>query len=158
MFLLPVSLYSIHNLSTQQPQTVEQLGFIAIGFAFSGISFGAASIKGINSESRAELIYVAQKFVVVTILFIFFIPLINIFNFSPFKEIDVNTINLGDPNAWLRGIVFYLMVFCFYGGQLLFFFGITDLIRSFVDFDIIRDREREASSDVSQSDLHYGNN
>lgn len=141
IFLLPISIYYIDSLAIQRPQALEQLSFIAVGIAFSGISFGAASITGMTPESRIGLISVAKKFVLVTILFIFFVPLINIFNFPPFKDIDVNSINLGDPNAWLRGITFYLMSLCFYGGQFLFIFGITDLVHSFIDLDVMRDRK-----------------
>ena len=141
IFLLPISIYYIDSLAIQRPQALEQLSFIAVGLAFSGISVGAASIPGMNPEGRSRLVSVAKKFVLVTILFIFFVPLINIFNFPPFKNIDVNSLNLGDPNAWLHGITFYLMSLCFYGGQFLFIFGITDLVHSFVDLDVMRDRK-----------------
>jgi hypothetical protein len=65
VFLLPISIYYIDSLAIERPQALEQLSFIAVGLAFSGISFGAASISGLTSESRIGLVCVAQKFLFV---------------------------------------------------------------------------------------------
>lgn len=142
-FIFPVSIYYIANLSTQQPQSLQQLSFIAVGLGFSAVSFGAASIPGITLASRNELVRVAKKFVLVTVLFILFVPWVKIFDFPPFKDIDVNSLVLSDINAWMRGLAFYLMVLTFYGGQLLFLFGVTDFIRSFVDLRIVSGETRD---------------
>ena len=142
-FIFPVSIYYITSLSTQQPQSLEQLSFIAVGLGFSAVSFGAASIPSITPASRNELVRVAKKFVLVTVLFILFVPLVKIFDFPPFKDIDVNSLVLSDINAWMRGVAFYLMALTFYGGELLFLFGITDLIRSFVDLRIVSGETRD---------------
>jgi hypothetical protein len=136
IFFIPVTIYYIGSLATKTLQPVEQISFIAIGLAFSGISFGAASISDITSRSKNELICAAKKFVLVTILFIIFIPLLNLLNQPLFKDINIYSIDLTDVEAWLRGITFYLTVFSFYGGELLFILGITDLIYAFINLSI----------------------
>ena len=133
VFIFPVSVYNLQNLSIKPSQPY----FVAISLIFTIISFGLMAIPRISLNSRKELICIGQKFAIVTIAYIVFIPLLNLLNQPPLKTIDIYAApNFGDAVAWFRGIIFYLAALLFYGGEFLFSFGITDLLRTLIDLDI----------------------
>lgn len=78
------------------------------------------------------MICVAQKFIGVTILFLVFIPLIYMVD-ALYGGIDINSVSLLDPMAWLRGISFWIAAPCFYGAVFLFLLGVSDLIFALAD-------------------------
>lgn len=151
LFLPLFSLYYLKSLVPGQLSATEQLSIIAIALFFSGLSLAAASIKGVSSEKRLELVCVSQKFILVVVLFILFNPLINILDQPPLNGIDVNSFDWLDPVAWWRGISFWLAALCFYGGFILFLFGIADLVFLFADIHIESDLREEVQSHTSES-------
>lgn len=127
IIFLPMSVYFLtKNIDTGQ------FSVLAIAPVLGGLVLAAASIIK-TSQKRSNLIRVAQKFISATILFIIFIPLM--YMLSLLGDIDVNSFQWNDISAWFRGIYFWLAVPCFFIGEVLFLFGITDLILVLVDFD-----------------------
>ncbi len=131
LFSIPFSIYILKGLPAQPFSSVENLSIIGISLALAGLSFAASSIPPITSKKRVEFICAAQKFIGVTVLFLLFIPSINMVD--ALHGIDINSTSLLDPAAWWRGIFFWISVPCFYGAVFLFLLGISDLIFALSD-------------------------
>jgi len=129
IFIIPVTLYNIQLLSVKSSLPY----FIVISFLFAGISFGLSLMKQIATESRKELFGIGQKFGLALIAYVIFIPLLNLLNQTPFDKTNIySSPNLINSTALVGGIMFYSAATLFYGGEFLFMFGITDLVRSWV--------------------------
>ena len=140
---VPLSLY----LLTTEP-SAEQFSIITIAPVLGGLVLAAASIMTKPSETRTSLLRVAQKFISATVLFILFIPFIYVINL--WKGINPNSFQWNDVTAWFRGIYFWLAAPCFFLGEALFLFGLTDLIYALIGFEAIGDTLLDTNLDTTQ--------
>jgi len=139
IFLLPFTFLYVDGLQIQPDKVslTTQLSVIAISSAFAAITLTASRISNITPNKRLELICVSQKFIMVTVLFIFFAAALNMID-TALNGINVNsfsTSNLVSPIDWYRGVLFYLSVPSFYGSIILFLVGLVDLVFAFFDLD-----------------------
>jgi hypothetical protein len=94
---------------------VLQFNIIIVSSTLGGLVLAAATISRINRAKRRELLSVAQKLIVATILFIFVTVLLFL-------------CELATTISWFYNICFWLTVICFFPGVTLFALGITDLV------------------------------
>jgi len=94
---------------------VLQFNIIIVSATLGGLVLTAATIPRDKRGEYRELLSVAQKLIVATILFVFSTALLF------FSELTT-TIN------WLYNICFWLTALCFFPGVILFALGIIDLI------------------------------
>lgn len=94
---------------------VLQFNIIIVSSALGGLVLAGAANQRISDSIHDELISVAQKLIVATILFIFSTALLF------FSEL---TTTMG----WFHDICFWLTAICFFPGVILFAIGIPDLV------------------------------
>ena len=94
---------------------VLQFNIIIVSAALGGLVLAGATNKRLSDSVHDELIFVAQKLIVATILFVFSTALLF------FSELTT-TID------WLYNACFWLTALCFFPGVILFALGIIDLI------------------------------
>jgi len=94
---------------------VLQFNIIIVSAALGGLVLAGATNKRLSDSVHDELIFVAQKLIVATILFVFSTALLF------FTELTTTT-------NWLYDICFWLTALCFFPGVILFALGIIDLI------------------------------
>lgn len=104
-------------------QTLE-VGLITIAAALGGLVLNAGvNLKG---RKRRETILVAQEFIAVVILMIFFVP--SLYFVELMDGIDTNSFEPGSSEAWVRGTYFWIAAASFFGGIILFIFALVDLV------------------------------
>ena len=118
--------FSIYFLTvgevTSVPATLE-LGVIAVAATLGGLVLNAG--LGLDGEKRREFILVAQKFIVVIILMIIFLPTVHFAGLA--GDINVNSFEPGDLTAWGRGVTFWVGAASFFAGTGLFVVALVDL-------------------------------
>jgi hypothetical protein len=118
-------------ITTQTLSATESLSIIVISVAFAALPLATASIKDINRDSRAQLVGISQKFVLVTVLFTLFAVLTYMLNQPPFKDLDVAHPNWASINGWVIAIAFLCEASCYFGSIALFIVGTADLVVTF---------------------------
>ena len=93
---------------------VLQFNIIIVSSMLGGLVLAGATNQRISDSVHDELIFVAQKLIVATILFVFSTALLFL------SEL---TTTMG----WFHGICFWLTAICFFPGVILFALGIIDL-------------------------------
>ena len=94
---------------------VLQFNIIIVSSALGGLVLAGATNQRISDSVHDELIFVAQKLIVATILFVFSTALLFL------SEL---TTTMG----WSHDICFWLTAICFFPGVILFALGIIDLV------------------------------
>ena len=106
------------------PSTL-QFNIIIVSATLGGLVLATATISRVKRAKRRELLSVAQKLIVATILFVFTTALL--FLVELLGGIDANSFEWTTKGLF-RGIFFWATVICFFSGVILFSFGIIDLI------------------------------
>jgi hypothetical protein len=122
VLFLPLSIYVLINELSVTDSKVAQLSIVAMAPTLGGLVLAAAS----RSEWQTELVRVARKFILATVLFIIVIP--SLFVVDRMSGIDIYS---GDRLAlkdWVRGSYFWLAAPCFFVGISLFLVGLIDLM------------------------------
>jgi hypothetical protein len=107
------------------PSTL-QFNIIIVSSTLGGLVLAAATISRGKRAKRRELISVAQKLIMATLLFIFFTGLI--FIVELIGGIDPDSFEFTNPVNWFRGVCFWSALASCYGGLSLFSLGIIDLV------------------------------
>lgn len=105
---------------------VLQFNIIIVSSALGGLVLAAATISRVRNDERRELLSVAQKLIVATILFVFATALLFLVELS--GGIAPNSFEPTTLMGWFRGICFWSTVICFFPGVILFALGIIDLV------------------------------
>jgi TRAP-type C4-dicarboxylate transport system permease small subunit len=101
-----------------------QFSIIPVAAVLGGLVIAGANYSKIELEQRAELLRVAQKLIVATISFIFFVMLFYFVNIG--TDLQPNQLPTSSLDL-VRLIFFYLATFIFFFGTTLFVLGIIDL-------------------------------
>ncbi len=105
---------------------VLQFNIIIVSSALGGLVLAAATISRARNDEHRELLSVAQKLIVATILFVFATALLFLIELS--GGIDPNSFEPTTLMGWFRGICFWSTAICFFLGVILFALGIIDLV------------------------------
>lgn len=124
-FVVPFVFYLLTQGVEKSIPPALQWSIIAIAPTLGGLVFAGAGNRRIKRGVYYELISVAQKLIVATVLFILFSCLF--FTVELTSGIDTNSIDLS-VLGWLRGGSFWLSVAFFYVGVYLFLVAIIDLV------------------------------
>lgn len=125
VFFPPLCYYFLFGWPELQnrSQTLE-VGLVTIAAALGGLVLNAGvNLKG---RKRRETILVAQEFIAVVILMIFFVP--SLYFVELMDGIDTNSFEPGSSEAWVRGTYFWIAAASFFGGIILFIFALVDLV------------------------------
>jgi len=110
-----------------------QWSIIAVAPTLGGLLLAAASNRRLRKGVHEELISVAQKLIVATVLFIFFTCLF--FTVELTGGIDTSSRDLS-LMGWFRGGSFWVSAAFFYGGVYLFLVAIIDLVLALRRFKV----------------------
>jgi len=151
IILLPLSLYILKSLSPEQVPTVANISIVVLGLSLAGLSLRAASI-GTNVDERMRFVCISQKFILVVILFVIFIPLIYLIDLPPFNGIYVDSIVWPpDTISVLRGLLFWIATPCYYLGIFLLWLGMNDFIVVLANLSITSDTSTDTKSSTIAS-------
>jgi hypothetical protein len=135
IFMFPLSIYVIQSLANQSLQVYILLAASGI-FWVVCFSFGVI-FHNIPSESRNEFLNISRKYLIATVSFAIFLPLLNLLNQPAFANIDIySKPNFFNVMALTRGVAFYAACLLFYGGEFLILFGIVDLIHTITNLNV----------------------
>jgi hypothetical protein len=110
------------------PDTL-RFGLIAITATLGGLVLTASNNSHLSDTTRRSFINVSKKFIISTILLIFFVVLFYTSNI--YGEIDPTQLEKTiTPQGVFVASVWWISVFCFYIGIMLFLLGIFELIIS----------------------------
>ena len=124
IFMIPLVFYLLLGSSKPMPAGLE-FNVIIIAPTLGGLVLAGATNSRIKKRAYNELMSVAQKLIVATVLFIIFVSLF----FTVQLAGDIKTDSLDfSPMGGFRYFCFYGSVFSFYAGSLLFLLGIIDLV------------------------------
>ena len=106
-------------------------GIVAVAAALGGLVLNAG--VGLKGPKKKELVQVAQKFIVVVVLMIIFLPA---FYFVELMgPIDIESFEPGSPEAWVRGLFFWIGALSFLGGIGLFIIALVDLVYAMIGIE-----------------------
>jgi len=105
---------------------VLQFNIIIVSSALGGLVLAAATIPKVRDIGYSELLSVAQKLIVATILFVLSACLL--FLIDLVGGIEPGSVELTSANWWVSNICFWLTVLCYFPGIALFSLGIIDLV------------------------------
>lgn len=125
LFAMPFVLYVLLSGVKESIPPVIEFSPIVVAPILGGLVLTAAGSRRIRRRARIELISVAQKLIVATVLLIVFVSLF--FTVDLIGGIDLNSIKWSFPNV-LRWFCFWGSAWTFYTGAYLFLLGITDLV------------------------------
>lgn len=155
---LPTSLYILKSLIPGQLPASANISLIALSLSLAGLSFSAISDK-IKVDDRIQLLCVAQKFILVVVLFIIFIPFIYLVDQPPFNGININSfVWPPDTISFTRGLLFWIATPCYYVGIILFWFGISDFLVTLANLNFISDKKQDTNlviPQISQTSFSY---
>jgi hypothetical protein len=126
-FAVPFTIYTLFpGTKDVIPQGV---GFspIVIAPVLGGLMLTAAGNKRIKNRARIELISVAQKLIVATVLLIVFAAIFFTAYLFGLADIELNALEWSVA-GFFRWAFFWVGVWVFYPGVYLFLFGIFDLV------------------------------
>ena len=123
IFLPAFTIYILTSAEDGSVSATVQVGVIAVAIALGGLVLSAGLNR--DGENGKKLILVAQKFIVVVILMFIFLPMVHIIDLK--EGIDVSAFEPFDPNAWFRGLTFWVAAASFYAGTGLFVTALVDL-------------------------------
>lgn len=106
-----------------------QVSVTLIAPVLGGLALSAASGFGNKQESQQELLCVAQKFIMATIFLAMFFPLM--FLVGEVLKVDPLICEFTRTGA-IRALYFWCAATGFYGGIILFLFGLVDLVFALV--------------------------
>jgi len=124
-FVIPFVFYLLTQGVEKSIPPALQWSIIAIAPTLGGLVFAGAGNRRIKRGVYYELISVAQKLIVATVLFILFTCLF--FTVELTGGIDTNVLDLS-LLGWFRGGSFWLSVAFFFVGVYLFLVAIIDLV------------------------------
>lgn len=107
------------------PSTL-QFNIIIVSSTLGGLVLAAATISRVENAERRELLSVAQKLIVATLLFIFFTALF--FIVESIGGIDKYSFEFTTLVNWFRGACFWSAFVSLFAGGILFSLGIIDLV------------------------------
>ena len=123
-FFPPLAYYLLFEWIPLQdrPQGLD-LGVATVAAALGGLVLNAGlNLKGCK---RKETILVAQKFIVVVIMMILFVP--TLYFVELLDGVDTNVVEPDRLLAGTRAVFLWLAAILFYGGIILFLFTLVDL-------------------------------
>ena len=129
LFFLPFAIYLLEGWDQLQdrPQALD-VGVVAVAAALGGLVLNAGlNLKG---DKRRETILVAQKFIIVVIMMILFVPALHFVGLI--DGVDTNAVELDSLQAGAREFFFWLSAALFYGGTVLFIVALVDLAYAMV--------------------------
>jgi uncharacterized membrane protein YozB (DUF420 family) len=103
-----------------------QFNIIIVSSTLGGLVLAAATISRGKRRKRRELLSVAQKFIVATLLFVLFTALFFIIELV--GGINTNSFELTNSASWFRGICYWAALVSSGAGLVLFPLGMTDLV------------------------------
>lgn len=124
-FAVPFAFYVLLSGIQKFSTPVTDFSLIVVAPTLGGLVLTAAGSKRIRRITRIELISVAQKLIVATVLLIIFTSLR--FTLDLLGGIDLNSIKLSYLNIF-RWAFFWGAAWSLYCGIFLFLFGIFDLV------------------------------
>jgi hypothetical protein len=105
---------------------VLQFEIIIVSSALGGLVLAAATIPKARDTGYDELLSIAQKLIVATILFVLSACFLFLVDFA--GEFSPNAVELTSIKWWVSNICFWLTVLCYFPGVALFSLGIIDLV------------------------------
>lgn len=124
----PFSVHALIVIAGVRANPLAQFTMIAVAPVFGALAL--AAVPRFN-ERQGELIHAAKMFILATVCFVIFQPLMYFIDLM--EAIEPNSIDLMSADAWVRGIYFWLAAFSFFGGITLFLAGLVDLVFSLVE-------------------------
>jgi len=122
-------IFFFYILSSESQVTVPsslQFNIIIVSSTLGGLVLAATTISRGKRAKRRELLSVAQKLIMATLLFVFFTALF--FIVESIGGIDQNSFELANLLNWFRGAFFWSAIVSIYTGGILFSLGIIDLV------------------------------
>ena len=125
-FYLPLFIYTLLGRRDEllDSPVAFDVGIVTVSAAFGGLILNAG--LRLTGPKREETIEVAQKFIVVVVLMIIFLP--SIYFVGLMGDIDINAFKPGSLEAWIRAFFFAVAAISFYVGIGLFIVAIVDLV------------------------------
>ena len=121
---LLLSIYLLLGNSIAVIPPVLQFSIIPVTAVLGGLVISGANYSDITTESRSELLRVAQNLIVATIAFIVFAVLFFLSNIG--ESIDPNQIPTTQLE-WTKFVLFWIALLLFVSGTFLFVVGIINL-------------------------------
>ncbi len=135
--LLPFTLFLLEGLAKTELDIKGFAIFVIVPVLF-GYAIGISRIPNITQKIQTGTICVIKKLATSTVLFIIFLPLLNLVNKLVIDIFSVPDFHL---TSIARGFYVWLMIFCFYIGLILFIISIADFVVVIKDLSI---KKREA--------------
>lgn len=124
LFFVPFALYLLSEWKelAQRPPGLD-VGIIVVAAALGGLILNAG--LNLRGEKRVETVRVAQKFVVVVVLMLIFLPSIHVVEIM--GGINLNSFEPDKTASWSRGVFFWIAAASFFSSIILFIFALVDL-------------------------------
>ena len=125
LFFFPFAVYllKVWEDLPQQPPALD-VGVVVVSAALGGLVLNAG--LNLRGPKREETVRVAQKFIVVVILMLIFLPSIHVVELM--GSIDINSFEPDETAAWGRGVLFYIAATSFFLSVGLFIIALVDVV------------------------------
>jgi len=130
--LFPFTFFLLEQLAKTELDIKGFAIFIIVPVLF-GYAVGISRIPDITQKTQAGIVCLIKKLAMSTVLFIIFLPLLNLVNKL---GIDITSAPDFHLTSIGNGIYVWSMIFCFYVGLILFIFSIVDFVVVIKDLSI----------------------
>ncbi len=127
LFAIPFVFYVLLSGIKESVPSVVEFSLIAVAPTLGGLVLTAAGNRRLSRRAHIELISVAQKLILATVLLIVFASLFFTINLLELTDIELNFLDWSWSGFFYQ-VFFWGSVWTFYPGVFLFLLGISDLV------------------------------